>query len=177
MDFGCGTGSATPYLFEYLGAESVLGLDISEQSLDKARARHGSARVRFLNLHAYEPCGEIDLVYCNGVFHHIPPPQRAGVVEFIYRALRPGGWFALWENNPWSPGARYVMSRIPFDRDAVMVWPREAERLLRGAGFRHPRTTFTFIFPRMLAGLRWLEPPLARLPLGAQYQVLGFKPR
>ena len=44
MDFGCGTGSATPYLFEVIKAASVLGLDISASSLQMARQSYGSAR-------------------------------------------------------------------------------------------------------------------------------------
>ncbi len=29
MDFGCGTGSSTPYFIELLGVRSVMGIDIS----------------------------------------------------------------------------------------------------------------------------------------------------
>ncbi len=81
----------------------------------------------------------------------------------------------MWENNPWNPGTRYVMSRIPFDRDAVTLTPREARALVRANGFDIVDTTFLFIFPRALRWLRALEPPLARLPFGAQYQVLCRK--
>jgi hypothetical protein len=65
------------------------------------------------------------------------------------------------------------MSRIPFDRDAIMVFPHEARRLLRQAGFEILRTDYLFIFPRPLSALRLLEPPLSRLPFGAQYQILA----
>ena len=37
------------------------------------------------------------------------------------------------------------------------------------------QTDFLFIFPHMLRGLRGLEPLVARLPLGAQYQILCCK--
>jgi len=53
----------------------------------------------------------------------------------ILGALKPGGLFAFWENNPWNPGTRIVMSRIPFDRDAEIISPPAAKRLLRRAGF------------------------------------------
>ena len=106
----------------------------------------------------------------------IPVQERPAVINYISRSLGPGGLFALWENNPWNPGARIVMKRIPFDRDAIMLSALEAKRLLRDAGFEILRVDFLFIFPRALGWLRWLEPPLSRLPFGAQYQVLGRKP-
>jgi hypothetical protein len=52
------------------------------------------------------------------------------------RSLRPGGLFAPWENNPWNPNTRYVMSRIPFDRDATTLSPPKAVGLLRQNGFQ-----------------------------------------
>ena len=109
-----------------------------------------------------------NLAFCNGVFHHIPPAQRPGALDYIRRSLKPGGLFALWENNPWNPGTRYVMSRIPFDSDAILVWPRQARALLRTAGFDILRTDFLFVFPRALRSLRGFEASLSRLPLGAQ---------
>jgi len=93
----------------------------------------------------------------------------------VRRALAPGGLFSFWENNPWSPGARYVMHRIPFDRDAVMVSARAAATLLREGGFAIERVDFAFFFPRVLAALRPLERRLGGVPLGAQYQILARK--
>jgi SAM-dependent methyltransferase len=175
IDFGCGTGTSIPLFFELLGAREVIGVDVSAASLAVAAEKHGAADVQFMHLDDWQPVPTADLVFCNGVFHHIPPARRRGTVERIFGALRPGGLFALWENNPYNPGTRLVMSRIPFDRDAIMVWPGEANRLLQSAGFTVVKTDFQFIFPRMLKGLRFMEPWLSRLPLGAQYQVLGRK--
>jgi hypothetical protein len=67
------------------------------------------------------------------------------------------------------------MHRVPFDRDAVMVWPKEARRLARQAGLTIVRTDYAFVFPNKLRRLRPLEPALRRLALGAQYQVLSVK--
>lgn len=117
-----------------------------------------------------------DLVYCNGVFHHISAGERPGAIEQVFKALKPGGLFALWENNPWNPVTRYAMSRVPFDRDAILVWPTQARRLLRSAGFEVLRTDFVFFFPAGLRKLRFLEPHLCKLPLGGQYLVLARKP-
>jgi SAM-dependent methyltransferase len=177
LDFGCGTGSSTPYLFDWLGAESVVGIDVSSKSLDVARNLYGAdGRARFQTLEEYRPSAEIDLAFSNGVFHHIPLDERARAVGIVYQALRPGGHFALWENNPWNPGTRYVMSHCAFDEDAITLAPPETRHLLRAGGFEIVGTDFLFIFPRALGFLRRLEPLAARLPLGGQYLVLCRKP-
>jgi hypothetical protein len=110
------------------------------------------------------------------VFHHIPPAERTLVARAVHAYLRPGGLFALWEHNAWSPAARYVMSRCEFDRDARPLSAVSARRLLSEAGFEVVATDFLFIFPRFLRWLRWSERLLTALPLGAQFQVLGRKP-
>jgi hypothetical protein len=51
-----------------------------------------------------------------------------------------------------------------------------SRRILGGAGFEVLATDYHFIFPHALRALRFLEPPLAGLPLGAQYMVLSRKP-
>ena len=176
LDFGCGTGSATPYLLKINGASHLLGVDVSEASIEVAQREHGSGKASFQPLQSHQPAAEFDLAFCNGVFHHIRLDQRAGSVDHIFRSLRPGGLFALWENNPLNPGTRIVMSRCSFDRDAITLRSGEARRLLRGGGFQIVRTDFLFIFPRFLRAFRPIEPLVSRLPVGAQYMVLGRKP-
>ena len=176
MDYGCGDGSSTQLLRRLLRAELVVGADTSGRSLDLAKRAYGGEHSKFVDLDEYEPREALDLVYCNGVFHHIPPVERAQTVNYIERCLRPGGFFSLWENNPWNPGTRYVMSRIPFDRGAITLPPPEAIALLRQGGFEVLRTDSLFLFPRFLKFLRWIEPLISRMPLGGQYQVLCRKP-
>jgi SAM-dependent methyltransferase len=172
LDLGCGNGSTTPFLLRLPGAQRLTGTDISTELLDVARRDHGSDRAEFIPLDS-PPVGQIDVAYCNGVLHHIPPAERATAVRYVRDALRPGGLFALFENNPWNPGTRAVMRRIPFDRDAVTLSALEARRTLRAGGFEPVRTDFLFIFPHVLRAFRGLERPLVRLPFGAQYLVLA----
>lgn len=172
LDFGCGTGSSIPYLQRLPGCTRVHGTDVSEASLAIARRQYGSPAVTFGPASTAESAS-FDLVFCNGVFHHIPPGERASALATVRRALRPGGVFALWENNPWNPGTRYVMSRIPFDRDAITISPPAARALLRGSGFDVLRSDFLFFFPAFLRSLRWMERALSALPLGGQYLVLA----
>ena len=176
LDFGCGTGSSAQYFFDLLGIECLIGVDSSSASLEIAREAVDPAKASFHLLEHYVPEGVIDLAFSNGVFHHILPSQREDAVRYVFDSLAPGGLFALWENNPWNPGTRLVMNRIPFDKGAETLSAFEAQRLLRTVGFQILRTDFLFIFPRFLLPLRRFEQHLSRLPLGAQYQVLCRRP-
>ena len=180
LDFGCGTGSATPFFCELLPIESFMGVDVSARSLQIARelyeSRYSAQKVSFCLPQQAEPCAKIDLAFCNGVFHHIAPEARAAALDYVFRSIRPGSLFAFWENNPWNPGTRYVMSQCSFDCDAQTIAPPQARGLLRECGFEIVRTDFLFIFPRALAWFRFVEPAVARLPLGTQYMMLARKP-
>ncbi len=175
LDFGCGIGDTTAHLASMFPAAEVTGIDEAEKAIAAARERFASALVRFERVEDLE-AGCFDLVYVNGVFHHISPEERVSALQLIHRSLAPGGYLALFENNPWNPGARMVMKRIPFDRNAIMISPAEATRLVAESGFKqHPVVRSLFYFPRFLAWLRATEVILDRLPLGAQYCVLARK--
>jgi SAM-dependent methyltransferase len=177
LDFGCGTGSATPYLIEEIGVERVTGVDVSAASVRIARQRFGGERASFAQIGADTIApASFDLAFCNGVFHHIPPTQREASAKYVFGSLRAGGLFAFWENNPWNPGTRLVMRRVAFDRDAITLTAPESRALLRRVGFQVLRTDFLFIFPAALRSLRWIEPMATALPLGGQYLVLCRRP-
>lgn len=176
LDFGCGIGSTAPLLLAELGCLSAHGVDSSAEVIQRARDGRSTPQIQYSVLREFVPRPDFDCVYCNGVFHHIPVEERPSALDFIRAALRPGGWFALWENNPWNPGTRYVMSRCEFDEHALTIRPAAARRMLRQAGFEVLRTDFLFFAPRALAMLRPLESLLRKVPLGGQYQVLCRKP-
>jgi SAM-dependent methyltransferase len=175
VDFGCGTGSAIPFLNKFFPKAFVLGVEISSKSIEIAKNLHKSSCVEFRQADSSWADGSFDLVFCNGVFHHIPPESRHHALKKIKDALKPNGLFAFWENNPWNPGTRIVMSRIPFDRDAETISPLAARSLLLKAEFSITESTSTFYFPRILSIFRKLEKFLAFIPLGAQYQILAKK--
>lgn len=175
LDYGCGIGDTSPLLQRAFAAERVMGVDISARSIEVAVERNASPTCQFMVYGDFVERESMDLAYCNGVFHHIPLNQRDAAVEYVYQRLRPGGFLAFWENNPWSPATRYVMSQCVFDRDAIMIPPPQARYLLRAQGFEILRTDYRFFFPRFLGALRFLEAAFAGIPLGAQYIVLCCK--
>ena len=175
LDYGCGTGGTSRELLGQLHARMVVGVDASRDSLDVARKAHADPRLEFHRMSDLEPLGGFEVAYCNGVFHHVEPDERLDALGYVHRSLSGGGYFGFFENNPWNPGTRLVMRRIPFDRDAKLLSPPHARALLTGAGFAVLRTDFLFFFPRLLSALRPLEAGLARFPVGAQYMILCRK--
>ena len=176
MDFGCGVGLATPFLLEEFGSDSqIIGVDVSPDSLEKARSKYSSPNISFQSLDHYILDRSVDLVYCNGVFHHIPLHERNGAVQYVGDSLRPGCFFALWENNPWNPIAKYNMTHAEIDRNAIPISPPHGKKLVVANGFELMKMRYFFIFPAFLKFLRPLETLVAQLPIGAQYVVFGRK--
>lgn len=176
LDFGCGVGSSTRLLFNLRGASHVLGTDVSVRSLSIAQRNNAECWLEFLPLSDIRPVGDVNLAFTNGVFHHIPLAERQTAFQFVLQTLCRGGVFAFFENNPWNPGTRFIMHRIPFDADAVTLSSAVARRALSSVGFEILSIDYLFFFPRILRGLRRFEPALVRLPLGAQYLVMARKP-
>jgi SAM-dependent methyltransferase len=175
MDFGCGTGMSLSLLADILDAEQVIGLDTSEESLAVARESVGSRPVELATPTKYVPQQDLDLVFCNGVFHHIPVAERPAAVNYVYRCLRPDGMFALWENNPWNPIHALAMKYSEIDENAVPLPLPESQRLVGSEPFRVIQTDYLFFFPGYFSWLYPLEKWLIKVPLGAQYQVLARK--
>lgn len=177
LDFGCGVGSACGTLREQLRARLVTGIDCSAGSIDIAQQRYEGASYAWSVDGQSIASASMDVVYTSGVFHHIEPAQRQTELQKIYGWLKPGGYLALFENNPWNPGTKWVMSRIPFDAEAQCLTPGETRRRLVDAGFEVQVTRSLFYFPRLLSFLRPLEKLLSVIPLGAQYVVMARRPQ
>jgi SAM-dependent methyltransferase len=172
MDFGCGIGLAIPHLLDAFPGCRVVAVDISPESVKVAQERYSSERVR-VSLPSEVEEEDFDLVYSSGVFHHIPPSERAEVARFVWKALRPGGVAVIAEHNPWNPATRYLVRTCPFDGDACLLRPKATEALLASAGFELIGSDYVSFFPGPLRALRRIEPSLSSLPLGAQYITLA----
>jgi len=91
LDIGCGVGEAA-LCFAERGA-SVSAVDVSSAAIEKARhyARVRAVDIDFRVVEGYElPFADesFDLVYGNGVLHHLPLDQSA---EEIRRVMKPRG--------------------------------------------------------------------------------------
>lgn len=175
VDFGCGTGASFPLLRAAFPGARVIGFEPAAGLRALAAQAAAGSGAEVIDADTLTVSGVADVVYCNGVFHHIPPDARAGAIASAAHALTSGGIACIWENSPYNPGTRLVMRRIPFDRDAVLLTPRELRALQQSAGLTPVATEFHFIFPNALRFARPLEGSLRALPLGGQYVVVGRK--
>lgn len=174
LDYGCGDGLMTSYLKRFFPAAAVSGIDPSLRSIELARRRHpgiGFECVQSLELPLVSAA--YDLVVASGVIHHIPLAEHRRALNGIFRVLKPGGWFFLDEMNPFNPLSAWVFNRSPFDKNARMIFPDRARRLLRGYG--ELSLKYYIFFPRFLSALRSLESALEWLPLGAHYACIVKK--
>lgn len=94
LDVGCGTGEGSSRLAEMFPRAEVLGVDVLDQSLERARSQYErlAPRLRFENQSAYELSAAdrtFDLTVSRHVLHSIP--QAARVLAEQVRVTRRGG--------------------------------------------------------------------------------------
>jgi trans-aconitate methyltransferase len=168
-EFGCGLGRNLTALARVFPQARLLGLDSAPAMVQRARELSRDPRIEFRESTSFAEEACCDLVFMNGVMHHVPREQRGALMRRLWSLLRPRGMLALFDNNPLNPGAMWVMSRIPFDRDAQPALPWTLARLAKRAGFHATAIRTHFYFPNLLRSMRGIEPWLTRVPLGAQY--------
>jgi len=140
LDFGCGTGSASRYLLDLPAVQRVVGVDISAKCIEVARHSFGSERAQFVLQAEYDPRGEMDLAFCNGVFHHIPVIERANAVN--YTLLDAHRLVGAQAHRPVADARLHlVLEDGVYLRGLLMVVQRHRLRLLHGddadAALRH----------------------------------------
>lgn len=104
VDLGCGSGKNLIPLIQR-GAQ-VIGIDLSPELIELARARLAEAALRRADLcvaSAYEtnlPEGVADVVLCAAILHHL---ELGRAKQEILRILRPGGLLVIKEPTRFSP--------------------------------------------------------------------------
>ena len=98
LDAGCGTGEISWRLAQMVPQARLLGIDIIDDHLARARARCATMgeRVRFEHRSIFDlelPDATFDLVVCRHVLQAIPHPERA--LGELLRVTRRGGWLHL----------------------------------------------------------------------------------
>ena len=100
VDLGCGFGWFCRWAREQ-GAASVLGLDVSEKMLARARAETVDKAIVYerADLDRLElPEAAFDLAYSALALHYLE--NLAGMLATVHRALRPGGWLVFSAEHP-----------------------------------------------------------------------------
>lgn len=98
LDAGCGTGEISVRLAEIFDAARLLGVDVIDAHLERARTRAAGLgnRVRFEHRSIFDlglPDHTFDLTVCRHVLQAIPHPEQ--VIAELARVTKPGGWLHL----------------------------------------------------------------------------------
>ena len=95
LDLACGPGVVTALLAETVTPADVIGVDLSEDLLNEARAyleSHGLDNAKFQHGDVYsldESLGLFDFIYTRFLFQHLADPKKA--LSKILPRLSPGG--------------------------------------------------------------------------------------
>ena len=98
LDAGCGTGEISLRLLQMFPHATLLGVDVLDEHLERARARCAATgdRATFEHRSIFDlglPDGTFDLTVCRHVLQAIPHAEQA-IAELV-RVTRPGGWVHL----------------------------------------------------------------------------------
>jgi SAM-dependent methyltransferase len=173
LDFGCGLGGTTLMLKNAFPESRVVGVDVSELSLEKARQHASGVEFGSISDEVFmASCiGVFDIIYVANVFHHVPPESRISVMDTLKSMLASNGEIFFFEHNPYNPITKWVVSRCKFDENAILLFPRESRLLFEEACLKVQKTKYLLFFPYMFRYFSKLELFLCWLPLGAQYCV------
>lgn len=169
LDFGCGIGQCSVRLIDEFPNSTVLGFDVSEDSLNVARVKMPEAT--FTSNWDQVAKQTFDLIFASNVFHHIQSDDHLLWLSRLKSALTPNGTLVIFEHNPLNPLTRIVFKRCIFDIGATMIGQKNFLQLARTAGFSGCSSRYTLFFPEPLKFLEPVETYLGWLPLGAQYYL------
>jgi SAM-dependent methyltransferase len=167
LEYGCGVGRNIGQIRALFPHSSIYGCDVSQKSIEAARKQNPDAE--FFVIGEGRISMEFDLVLLVNVLHHVLPQERKRLVDILAALLSDGGSLFVFEHNPFNPVTRRVVNTCPFDKDAVLLRPKEVSVLISGSGLETGERGYCLFFPGFLRGLRRLEKCLFWLPLGGQY--------
>jgi ubiquinone/menaquinone biosynthesis C-methylase UbiE len=155
LDCGCGPGSLTIGFAELVRPGDVLGIDIDQDMIERARTAAAEAKaenVRFEHgdVHNLSHAdGSFDAVWAQLLLLHLPDPLVA--LKEMRRVLRPGGILGIRDADL---ACEYVMPETPLLREAMDLglrvrqsmggtpfYARNQRQLLLEAGFSRAEQT------------------------------------
>ena len=156
LELGCGSGAAAAHMADKTGIE-VVAVDISDRFLDHATKTYARPNLSFEKLDLLTDdlgrFGRFDLVFGNGILHHLV--LRLGdVLRALHSLSAPGGGLAFIEPNLLNPycafifGTRVGRRFAKLEPDEMAFTPGQLRRALSLAGWRDVAvTTRDFLLP------------------------------
>jgi len=148
------------------------GYDVSAVSLEHVPSHLKDQGLYTCNINSLPKQG-YDLIVVANVFHHIELALRQEVIATLKGLLKATGRIIIFEHNPLNPLTCKIVRESVLDKGVVLLPGRETVSYLDNAGFVDRELNYIVFFPKFLSALRWAEPFLYWLPMGAQYVTLA----
>ncbi len=134
LDVGCGPGRLTRTIAEARPRLLVTGLDLSPDMIRQARRQPRAANLVFRqgSPSSFGVADEFDFALSVLSFHHWEEPEAD--LSGVHRALKPGGRFWIYEQDPEASDAEIRADALPLF-GLVRVPASLHRRLARGHGF------------------------------------------
>jgi ubiquinone/menaquinone biosynthesis C-methylase UbiE len=137
LDLACGTGRYSRQLADLVGAERVIGLDLSLAMLARATIQPGAQQILFCRGSAQAlpfAAASLGAINCFGAMHLFPDP--AGALAEIARTVAPGGSFTCLTSAEVAAGMKQRIQRAFSRLFAFRFFASgELERILEENGF------------------------------------------
>jgi SAM-dependent methyltransferase len=170
LEFGCGIGRNIPYLRKAFPEATIMGSDISSDSIEIAK--RDNIGIEFICEDEGVPLAQkFDLIFIAGVFHHIPEEKRLNIAKMLYDRMTSGALLFIFEHNPYNPMTRHIVANCAYDEDADLIKASGLKRILRKASFIIEREEYCLFIPPKISFLVRVENMLGWLPLGGQYWI------
>ena len=178
LEFGCGTGRNCFFLEKYFNTSKIFGCDISEESI--IIARQNTETVMYSKICKPSDLIDIykepfDLVFISNVLHHIPFDEQQMWLKSIYEITSLGGTLVVFEHNPYNPVTNFIFKNSSIDKGALMLKASNCMELIEKTKFKIHSKKYTLFFLIRNNITIFIEKILYRVPLGAQYYIVGKK--
>ena len=179
LDFGCGDGLMSKYFIKHFPSGSYCGIDISSENIKQALLRKLDNCSFFHYLGNELPFEDdtFDIALAANVFHHIDRKDHLKTIMEISRTLKPGGRLYVFEHNPINPVTQWIVKTCIFDKKAKLLLPCHFKKYFNNSQMSTYKIKYLLFFPRHRI-FKWLfasEEYLYKLPMGAQYVIIGQK--
>lgn len=186
LDIGCGSGAVS--LFMASQGKRVLGIDISESSVNACR--EGARKLGLKDIALFDsmdfpkekPDTKFDMVICSEVLEHIRDDKRA--LEEIHRLLNPGGLLVISVPSKGAPLFRIGLAK-KFDARVGHLRRYDLKQLIylcKGIGFtilenrRSEGILRNFLFLNSAAGktIRFIKGPISDFVSALDNMTIGL---
>lgn len=162
LEIGCGTGD----ILASLEPSTGLGIDISEEMIQRAAKKHPSLQFRVIDLFAHQEAFDHQNVMLADVLEHLDDPPA--FMKKLRTLLAPGTTVVVSVANPlWEPilmiaeKLKMKMPEGPHHRMSI----KENDHMFDEAGFAIKQKGYRLLIPKPLPGGNWLNTHFSKTPL------------